>query len=120
MLSKGIGQDFGMTNPCSIDVTVSMEDIVRDLADPQSISIDTGSGVTGCPSGTITPGIKILLSQVSREGTTTKLTPISTYAQVLDSEKITSSVSDSANLGIYDVSFLVGLSTETDAELLTR
>ena len=93
-----------------------MPDIIRDWKDPESISFDPAPS-SDCPSASPAAGFQILITKIVDQATENTITDEALYAQVTNGEEIRSS---SQILGDYDVKYVVGLSQESDAELLTR
>ena len=118
-----IEEDFGLRNPCQVEIPLDMSDIVRDIQDTSPTVSTNAAGPTpaGCPSSSPLTGFKILITEVVSQSNDVSKTPTTAYAFVASTDQeIHSQVDSTALLGVYDVKFLVGLSTETDAELLTR
>ena len=101
-----------------------MNDIIRDLNDASAASISSNSAgdPTDCPVDSPFNGsYKILIKSIINVGTLISASPKDEYAYVAGGDiEIHSFATESQYIGNYLISFVVGLSTESDSELLSR
>ena len=123
-ITDSIENEFGLRNPCQIEIAVSMNDIVRDLNDSltnPSVSVNSAGDPTSCPNDSPYSGYRMLITGIVDTATNSNVSnPLPEYAYSANGDlEIHSSAVLPQYLGDYEVSFVVGLSKETDAQLLT-